>query len=66
MDFDLYEKLLKQGASKHMANMTISEVASWLNMSLETRETHVREYCVRSALAVCQKYLEEMRNTQNY
>lgn len=66
MDFDLYEKLWKQRASKHMANMTISEVASWLNMSLDARGTYTREYYVRSALAVCQKYLEEMRNTQNY
>lgn len=65
-DFALYEKLLKQGASKHMANMCVSEVSSWLTMALEARDGQVKDYCVRSAWACCDKYLEEMRKNQNY
>lgn len=64
--FPLYEKLWREKARKHMANMTITEVAKWLEMAQSAKETSDKDSFLRSARMACDLYINEMRNNKDY
>lgn len=64
--FPLYERLWREKARKHMANMTIAEVAKWLEMAESSKDLENKASFIQSAKKACDLYINEMRANNNY
>ena len=64
--FQVYEKLWREKARKHMANMAITEVAKWIEMAQASKHQVDKDKHLGSAALVCELYINEMRFNKDY